>query len=190
MNVHNLHNKFKTNAFTLVEMMIVLLVMWIILMMTMAFSGTQIQKLENKSVKESILAEWQSRYSRNLWSSSYEGNIYDSMTIGLESGSNQISFFYDLRWKEDNFTWSFSNQFVIKNILMHPNGKSSEFHNTWNINIKYTPYRMYCNWWDDDSNELAIIMTINETEDYCFEINKNNCRLIEVNCNPSWYTVD
>ena len=66
MNFHNLHVNFKAKAFTLVEMTVVLLIMGILLMMTMSFSGAQIQKLENKSVKESIVTERQSRYSRNL----------------------------------------------------------------------------------------------------------------------------
>jgi hypothetical protein len=33
---------------------------------TVFLSGEQIQKVKNKTVKESILAEMQSRYSRNL----------------------------------------------------------------------------------------------------------------------------
>jgi hypothetical protein len=35
-------------------------------MVTLFLSGDQIQKVRNKTVKESILAEMQSRYSRNL----------------------------------------------------------------------------------------------------------------------------
>jgi prepilin-type N-terminal cleavage/methylation domain-containing protein len=53
-------------AFTLVEMIIVLIIMGILLMFTVGLSGQQIQKVRNKSVKESILAEMQTRYSRNL----------------------------------------------------------------------------------------------------------------------------
>jgi hypothetical protein len=36
------------------------------LMATVYMSGDQIQKVRDKTVKESILAEMQSRYSRNL----------------------------------------------------------------------------------------------------------------------------
>jgi prepilin-type N-terminal cleavage/methylation domain-containing protein len=53
-------------AFTLVEMIIVLIIMGILLMFTVGLSGQQIQKVRDKSVKESILAEMQTRYSRNL----------------------------------------------------------------------------------------------------------------------------
>jgi hypothetical protein len=35
-------------------------------MFTVSLSGDQIQKVKNKAVKESIVAEMQTRYSRNL----------------------------------------------------------------------------------------------------------------------------
>ena len=62
-------------AFTLIEMVIVLIIIWIMLTATVFLSGEQIQKVKNKTVKESILAEMQSRYSRNLWSSSFAGEM-------------------------------------------------------------------------------------------------------------------
>jgi prepilin-type N-terminal cleavage/methylation domain-containing protein len=53
-------------GFTLIEMLIVLIVMGILLIATLHLSVDQIQKVKDKTVKESILAEMQSRYSRNL----------------------------------------------------------------------------------------------------------------------------
>ncbi|MBR4634054.1 hypothetical protein IKO50_03755 [bacterium] len=46
--------------------MIVLVIIGIMLMASVYLSGEQIQKVKDKTVKESILAEMQSRYSRNL----------------------------------------------------------------------------------------------------------------------------
>ena len=70
-----------SKAFSLIEMLIVLVIMWILLMMCIWMSGSQIQKIQNKTVKESILSEWQSRYSRNLGSSSFAWEHYDSMSV-------------------------------------------------------------------------------------------------------------
>ena len=78
------------NAFTLIEMMIVLIIMWIMLMVTLYLSWDQIQKVRNKTVKESILAEMQSRYSRNLWSSSYAWVMYNSLDVTLSEWDNKI----------------------------------------------------------------------------------------------------
>jgi prepilin-type N-terminal cleavage/methylation domain-containing protein len=53
-------------GFTLFEMIIVLIIIGIMLLVTLYMSGEQIQKVKDKTVKESIVAEMQSRYSRNL----------------------------------------------------------------------------------------------------------------------------
>ena len=62
--IKNQNISFK--AFTLIELVMVLVIIGIMLMATVYLSGEQIQKVKNKTVKESILAEMQSRYSRNL----------------------------------------------------------------------------------------------------------------------------
>ena len=79
-------------GFTLIEMVIVLIIMWILLMLTVWLSWQQIQKVKDKTVKESILAEMQSRYSRNLWSSSIRWNMYNDMEVyrGLLFGKVMI----------------------------------------------------------------------------------------------------
>ena len=186
---HNKYQNTKKNAFTLVEMLIVLIIMGILLLFTAFLSGEQIQKIKDKSVKESILSERQSRYSRNLWSSSFAWIMYKDLDIGLESGDNKFSFTY--KW---NSTWlnnSFNDNFIIKSIIT----------NTWdnipnnikrvdNLIIKYHPYQMYCERWKYDSNldfntwdmkdSLVIVTRVNDSKDYCFEIKPNNCKLLEV----------
>ena len=94
--IKNQNNKY--SAFTLIEMLIVLIVMWIMLMVTLFLSGDQIQKVRDKTVKETILAEMQSRYSRNLWSSSFAWTIYDHLDITFSKWSNEITFWY--------YTWN------------------------------------------------------------------------------------
>jgi prepilin-type N-terminal cleavage/methylation domain-containing protein len=65
ISIKKLQHK-SVSAFTLIEMVIVLVIIGILLMSTLYFTGEQIQKVRDKTVKESILAEWQSRFSRNL----------------------------------------------------------------------------------------------------------------------------
>ena len=94
MNLIKNKHRSKRHAFTLVEMLIVLIIMWILLLFTIWLSGTQIQKIQNKLIKESIISELQTRYSRNLWSSSYAWVIYDHMDITITSWENNITFNY------------------------------------------------------------------------------------------------
>ncbi len=176
------------SAFTLIEMVIVLVIIGILLMSTLYFTGEQIQKVRDKTVKESILAEWQSRFSRNLWSSSYGWKMYDHLDISLASGDNKITFDYIPKISEDTgVNNEFTDRFVISNIIINPNNYDS----TENITFRYRPYQISCEWWNkkddgDDidiwimNNSLLFIARVNDSRDYCFEIQKKNCRLMEV----------
>ncbi len=168
-------------AFTLIEMVIVLVIIWIMLMATVFLSGEQIQKVKNKTVKESILAEMQSRYSRNLWSSSFAGEMYDSMDVTFSSWSNEIKFMYNTgdngSWIENIFSDRFEIKYIIKNYnyINVPNNNLTE-----SISLKYLPYKISCTIWEEENTNVVFVARVNDNKDYCFEINQKNCRLIEV----------
>lgn len=186
ISIKKLQHK-SVSAFTLIEMVIVLVIIGILLMSTLYFTGEQIQKVRDKTVKESILAEWQSRFSRNLWSSSYGWKMYDHLDISLTSGDNKITFEYIPKNSEDTgVNNEFTDRFVISNIIINPNNYDS----TENITFRYRPYQISCEWWTkndgnnidtrDMNNSLLFIARVNDSRDYCFEIQKKNCRLMEV----------
>lgn len=168
-------------AFTLIEMLIVLIIMGILLLMTVWLSWQQIQKIQNKTVKESILSERQNRYSRNLWSSSFAWLLYDHMDVNLNSWDNKFEFIYvaksnDEENKENIFTDKFDIKYIIKN---HNSNHPEPLEN---IQLRYYPYKISCMiWWEDDKiNDLTIVTKINDSQYYCFVIEQKNCRLVEM----------
>lgn len=163
-------NNKKFSAFTLVEMLIVLIIMGILLMLVVGLSWDQIKKVQDKTVKETIISEWQSRYSRNLWSSSFAWIMYDIMEVNLVKDENKIDFTYNAIKDNTTMQNTLSDKFVIKYI----NGVD-------NITLKYHPYKISCEIWDkENTKNLDIIVRINDRKDYCFEINPKNCRLLEM----------
>jgi hypothetical protein len=56
--------------------------------MVMALSGTQLQKLQWEGVKQHILNEHQSRYSKNLTSSFFANERYEEMHMSFNVGEN------------------------------------------------------------------------------------------------------
>lgn len=167
-------------AFTLVEMIIVLIIMGILLMFTVGLSGQQIQKVRDKSVKESILAEMQTRYSRNLWSSSFAWEMYDNMVVKLAKWEGKIDFTYESNGK-DIIENTFSDHFEIKYLTFNSDSAGGEN----SVNIKYSPYKISCEIWENKNN-VVIVARVNDSKDYCFEIKQKNCRLTEIseeNCN-------
>ena len=173
-------------AFTLVEMIIVLIIMGILLMFTVGLSGQQIQKVRNKSVKESILAEMQTRYSRNLWSSSFAWKMYNTMDVKLTKWEKKFNFTYDVIKKghsDKDIENTFSDHFEIKYLTFNADSASPTEENS--VNIKYSPYKISCEIWENKNN-VVIVTRVNDSKDYCFEIKQKNCRLTEIseeNCN-------
>lgn len=172
---------YKKWGFTLIEMVIVLIIMWILLMATMALSGSQIQKIKNKAIKESILAQWQSSYSRNLWSSSFGWMLYDKMEVSLSEWSDHIDFLYIPRDENDEQNLnSFIGNFNIKYIVKNYQSDNANLETISDIALEYKPYKMYCSIWWDEVDNLVLIMRISDNQDYCFEIQSKNCRLLEM----------
>ena len=174
-------NQNKYSAFTLIEMVIVLVIMGILLLVTLNLSGEQIQKVKDKTVKESIIAEMQSRYSRNLWSSSFGWEMYDTMDININKWGNKIDFAYKKQWetKKEN---TFTNQFEIKYIIPDYKYEDANPKDLSNITLHFTPYKISCKIWEWETlyNNIVIIARVNDNKDYCFEIDKQNCRMIDV----------
>lgn len=167
-------------AFTLIEMVIVLVIIWILLMMTLHLSWEQIQKVKDKTVKESILAEMQSRYSRNLWSSSFAWMIYDTMDVTFSSWSNEIGFKYNPRNGGDSRENTFSNSFEIKYLTTNYDYDGKPIKSPENITLKYSPYQISCKIWDEENKNVVILARVNDSRNYCFEISQKNCRLVEI----------
>lgn len=177
------NQNIKHNAFTLIEMLIVLIVMWIMLMVTLFLSGDQIQKVRDKTVKETILAEMQSRYSRNLWSSSFAWTIYDHLDITFSNWSNEILFKYytwNSEGQEPFLTNHLVDNFKIRYMSLNYDFNWNPDYNEEPITLRYSPYKMYCKIWKEDENKnLVLVINVNNSRDYCFEIKEKNCRLIE-----------
>jgi prepilin-type N-terminal cleavage/methylation domain-containing protein len=176
-------NNKKFSAFTLIEMLIVLIIMGILLMLVVGLSWDQIQKVKDKTVKESILAEMQSRYSRNLWSSSFGGTIYDHLDVEFSTESNKIEFSY-YTWTSNNpfLTNSLINNFEVKYMTTNYDFKWNSLNTVDNIKLRYNPYKISCKIWekDESAKNVIIVTRVNDSRDYCFEIKQENCRLIEV----------
>jgi len=149
-------------------------------MFTVSLSGDQIQKVKNKAVKESILAEMQTRYSRNLGSSSFAWKMYNTMDVKLVKWENKIDFKYDVIKKkpeDKDIENTFTDHFEIKYILFDSDNTSSGGENS--VDINYSPYKISCKIWEN-KNKVVIVARVNDNKDYCFEIKQNNCRLTEI----------
>jgi len=184
-------------AFTLMEIVIVLAIMGIITLMTMGLSGTQLQNLQQKTIKEKILSTYQTHYSRNLTSSFFAGLRYEKMYLTLEEGENVLTFGFtetDTEGTNSNILSekiTFRERFVIENIFTDPYivNDPTNLKPKGKITITYTPYQISCMIGEDpeeDIEDVVIITRIRGMNNYCFAINAKSCRMREVKCREWW----
>jgi hypothetical protein len=73
------------------------------------------------------------------------------------------------------------NSFEIKYMGQDYDYQSNPPQSSDSIILRYNPYKMYCEiWGETQSKNLVLIVGVNDSRNYCFEINQKNCRLIEV----------
>jgi prepilin-type N-terminal cleavage/methylation domain-containing protein len=182
-------------AFTLMEIVIVMVIMGIITLMTMTLSGTQLQKLQRKTVKDTLLTEYQQRYSKNLTSSLFAGERYDTMKISFTQGASEIGFTYfqgeTSLQGETSVIWSgsFQDKFVIQQILTNPEGSPSELKSVSSLALSLHPYEISCKFAEDSNiHKIVVVVNIQEQELYCFSLSDSLCRMTQVECKDAWKT--
>jgi len=180
--------KLNTQAFTLMEMVIVLIIMGILTMAVMVFSGEQISRLQWKTVKDNISATYQDHYSQNLTSSSYAGKNYESMQLRLTTDEDRLKYHYLGNNGDSLFEETFTDRFVVSQLISDIEGLSPTAFSE--VNISYSPYEISCHIGNSEASieKIGIVFEIKEQKKYCFVIESKNCRLREVDCTnyPAW----
>jgi len=174
--------KKSRSAFTLIEMVIVLVIMGILLLMTISLTGNQLQRLQRKVIKESMLSEYQQRYSKNLTSSSFAAKQYDELHILFTKGSNTISFSY-LQSEQTYRSAHHQDDFQIISIITNPDAKGQNYTSAEQVTLKLKPYEISCDIGEGIS-ALGFIIRIRDQKDYYLSLSSNTCRLKEVRGNP------
>lgn len=73
-------------AFTLIEMVIVLLVIGILMVATMRFGSGRIADLKAQSLKENFVGQYNEIYSQNMTSRFRDGKKYEQLTLVFSTG--------------------------------------------------------------------------------------------------------
>lgn len=168
------------NAFTLIEMLVVIFIITIILVITMNFSGDRIQLLNNKNTQEEFITAFNDPYLLVSNSNYIDGKKYNSLDITLVQSDNKISYTYHLSdWTDKSGSNNVYNKIKIKSLDVNWD-KSNQ------LKISFTPYQLWCVFNDNVQRDAQIahikIAVNNEREDYCFKISSQLGRLISIDC--------
>ena len=161
-------------AFTLLEMLIVLVVIGILMTATMRFWSGRIVDLKAQSIKEQFIWYYNDLYSQNMTSSFRDGQKYGTLTVVLTTG---IYYILDAIPKMDTKLPSLE----IKKLRFMTGGTSFPL-----ANLLFVPYHLWCSIANGSTTWATLYFDFIIPENgkkYCFEIKSETCKLIEQRCN-------
>jgi type II secretory pathway pseudopilin PulG len=170
-------------SFTLFEMILVIVIVGIISLMIMRLTGSQLQKLQRKTEKDTLLTAYQNRYSKNLTSSLFLGTTYAMMQMTFATGANNIAIAYFTGEEQPFFTDSIQGDFQIEQIITNPNVVGN-VQTTDTLTLTLKPYEIPCTLENKGNNlpEIILIIKMKKQKKYCFSISHKSCRMREVVC--------
>ncbi|PID34756.1 MAG: hypothetical protein CR971_01575 [candidate division SR1 bacterium] len=182
-------------AFTLIEILIVIVIIGIIMGMTMNFGGNQIRKLQTKTIEETYLDTLNILQNKVLMSNWYEGKKFSELRLTFKKEQSVKSEFI---WEEEKTpgsnTTSESDFGVVEvENLVDNLHKITHlgFKNTSNqyksitdtTTVKYLPYQFGCEIKQGDTDYPNLIFqTQHKNKKTCYQLTAATCKYQKMNC--------
>lgn len=164
-------------AFTLVEMLVVIVLIGVIISMTMFFSLDRLQQLQGQTAKEQFVSDIKFLRTHTLASSLYDWQAYQSATITIQD--QDTGFTQTFVTLEDTIQEQkvLQNDWYIHTIYQQNPVEA--------LSIIYTPYEIGCSIQVEESTiqqGVVALVTYFWTARYCFAIQPNTCTIQETDC--------
>ena len=172
----------KRKWFTLIEILIVIIIIWIMLAIGFSLNWNSVDQLRAKSSIEEISSFFDTKFLQTQ-ASNYENWVaYTWIDITLSLNATSIPYVYHLSWNnsEGNFYWE---NFTITSISWATEvdwGKTLE-----TVTIQYVPFSPGCEFiWGDGTEMTKIYFSAKPRglKEACFELDKNYCKLKAIRC--------
>ena len=132
-NIHPIH------AFTLIEMVLVIVIIGILMLMVFRFGSDRLQQLQMQTTKETILGFREDVINNNR-SSSYIGDQhYDNVTIGFTNNDSQITANY---YTTTGVSMLNEHSTMMSNVTWHIRSQKKQTIAT--LSLVYKPYELGC----------------------------------------------
>lgn len=178
-------------GFTLIEMLIVIVIIWILMTISMWISWDRVRVLKTKAVEEQILYNYNNLFSKNMLTNYYSWELYKDLKIVFTEWNSSFQYYYN-KFDGGSYTWNTflqSGKYNISEILGDNN------RNLRNVNIIFYPYELWCkisaveqssNRTNNNSNNpissLKIKFLVNDNEDYCVKLSSDLCKMERIDC--------
>ncbi len=165
-------------AFTLLEIVIVIVIIWILMAATMRFGGGRVSFLNNKNIKEQFVSNYDSIYADNMMSSYYLGELYETLNIDFVSWNSWFVYSYKDHSGDDiseGASLIEDGNYIINNLKLW-------WTDVANLNFVLKPYVLGCEINEEVDVDANIEIIVNHDKSYCFEISSDSCRIEKISC--------
>ncbi len=143
---------------------------------TMKFGWDRIWLLNNKNIQEQFLDDYISLQSKNNMTNYHMWKIYQNLQINFELEKDHFDYKYD------SYGFIHTGRTYVEWWNYKINMLSIDWKESSSASVLMTPYSLWCviggNW-----GELNIWVLVNNSKQYCFSIQSDNCRMRNVSCN-------
>ena len=172
----------KKKWFTLIEMLIVILIIWILLAIGFSLNRNSIDQLRAKSSAEEISSFFDTTFLQTQASNYENWKAYSGIELIISWGASEIAYTYQLVNTSDeepqedikrSFRWGW---FTILWITWDETALDS-------VTIHYTPFNPSCTFnWGTEINRIFLAAKSLGLRTACFEIDRNYCKLRTIRC--------
>ena len=173
----------KKKAFTLVEIVIVLIIIGILMAIVMGLNRSSIDLLQNKTTNEKVISFFDNIFTQVNSSQYIAEEKYDRIEILVKSGANTIMGNY-FSWEKEAlpFIQESVEGLLIKEIKIKDEIKDE-------TKIVFHSYNTRCLIWEPESWEpenikkiLKFTLASKGEIESCFQISSNYCRIFLTEC--------
>jgi hypothetical protein len=166
-------------AFTLVEMLLIIVIIGILMMMVFRFGGDRLQLLQMQTTKETIVWFREDVVNNNRTSSYIADQNYQTVDLTFTAQSSQMTATYTSMW----------SVLLTEQSKPFANASWTITDPSWNLleslTLRYAPYQLGCAIDPDGQNypqAMLKLQSLGNPNAYCFAILAQTCMVREVVC--------
>ncbi len=172
----------KKRAFTLVEILMVIVIVGILLVMTMDFWWQQISRLRKKTIQERFVDRLNTIQNQVLASNRYEGKKFSQLQLTVK---NATWIQADITWSESNVSETlqyFDRKHTVEKIRKSGDDETLSIVES-PLYIIYTPYHFWCVLRSGEEQwDRAIFQTTYRNTKTCYTIVGATCKYYITEC--------
>lgn len=188
-------------AFTLIEIVIVVVIIGILMLIGMGLNRSQLKSLKASTAVEALESRFDTFLLQNMNSNYHQGHLYQKAEIELKIASNTdetstMQYRFSSSDQEDvsnqsqteRKRWEFLPLFShsrIQLISLSALQKNTQENLKWSrLQIYYTPFQIGCKLLleTQESSEVLLQMQPHGGNPVCFQLKESYCRLQKISC--------